>query len=424
MHAPEIVAPSPRVRAGLAAALAVALVVFAGGPAAGDDAGVEAASGALLERTPGETRALLVVQNGKVLLERYRPGFDAGTRFVSWSMAKSVTALALGVLVDEGKLKLDEPAPIALWQRAGDPRGAITLRHLLNMSAGLAHQEAGEGGRPIQNADTVRILFTDAALDSASHATTRPLEHPPGVQFKYSTATTHIIAEIVTDAVAPGRAPAERRASLAAWFAERFWRPLGITTAEWDFDASGRFLGGSLLHMTARDWSRLGELMLARGVAPDGRRIVSSRWIDIMTTKAPALNTEQYGGHVWLNRPPREGQPQVLFHPRGGDDTYAMVGHLGQYVVVVPSKAAVVVRLGKTANVERGPLRNELGRLIDALPTRRKAYNDQGAAAFETAYARLARRIDAFPALPLEHRPLAAHHDELRAIGRLDEAAP
>jgi CubicO group peptidase (beta-lactamase class C family) len=347
---------------------AVSLVLIGGAVLARAPAGVEAASQALFGSTPGETRALLVVQDGKVVHERYRDGFDAETRLVSWSMAKTVTALALGILVDEGRLRLDAPAPVTSWRQPGDPRGAITLRHLLNMSAGLAHQEAGEGGRPIQTADTVRLLFTDAAHDTVGHAASRPLEAAPGTTFRYSTATTQILAGLITDAVTQERDPAKRRARMAAWFQERLWAPLGITSAEWDFDAAGVFLGGSLLHMTTGDWARLGQLMLARGRAPDGRRLVSEPWVDVMVTKAPAENTTQYGGHVWLNRAPREGQPQVLFHPRGGEGTYAFVGHLGQYVVVVPSKQAVVVRLGKTANKDRGPIRDELGRLIDALP--------------------------------------------------------
>ena len=81
----------------------------------------------------GETRALLLVQNGKVAAERYAPGYGPDTRFVSWSMAKTITGIMIGMLVADGRLRLDESAPVELWQRTGDPRGEITLRQLLQM---------------------------------------------------------------------------------------------------------------------------------------------------------------------------------------------------------------------------------------------------------------------------------------------------
>jgi CubicO group peptidase (beta-lactamase class C family) len=301
------------------------------------------------------------------VVERYRDGFDAKVRFVSWSMAKSVTATAIGILVDEGRLRLDDPAPVPAWRAGDDPRGKITIRHLLNMSSGLQHQEGSEGGKPIHTADTVRLLFTDGAQDTAAYAASRPLAHPPGTHWQYSTATTHILAEIVANAITAAKEPSQRRRDTVAWFKGRLWDPLGITTAEWDFDARGLFLGGSLLHMTAADYLRLGRLYLDRGLAPDGRRIVSETWLAAALAKAPAANNNQYAGQFWLNTGPSPTQQPVLFHPAGGADTFAMLGHLGQYVIVVPSKRAVIVRLGKTANADRGPVRTELGRLIDAL---------------------------------------------------------
>ncbi|MEQ8773456.1 MAG: serine hydrolase domain-containing protein, partial [Erythrobacter sp.] len=87
----------------------------------------------------GETRAVLVMADGERAAERYAQGYDADTRFVSWSMAKSVTAVMIGMLVADGLLALDAPAPVELWQRPGDPRAAITLRHLLQMRSGLRH---------------------------------------------------------------------------------------------------------------------------------------------------------------------------------------------------------------------------------------------------------------------------------------------
>jgi hypothetical protein len=120
----------------------------------------------------GETRALLVWHDGRLIAERYGPGYDRNTRFISWSMAKSVTGVLIGMLVSDGRLRLDDPAPIPLWQRPGDPRGEITLRQLLQMRSGLRHVEAGD---PPYRSDEVRMLFLDGRDDMARYAEAQPL---------------------------------------------------------------------------------------------------------------------------------------------------------------------------------------------------------------------------------------------------------
>lgn len=313
----------------------------------------------------GETRALLIWRNGALASESYGAGYTAETRFVSWSVAKTVTAIALGMLIDEGKLNLDQPAPIAIWRTAADGREAISIRHLLTMTAGLKHQEGGEGPEAIERADTVRLLFSDGAQDAATYAVTRPLVHMPGTHWQYSTATSHVLAEIITATITPSRDPADRRRVMAQWFQQRLWTPLGITSAEWDFDGAGLFLGGSMLHMTAGDYGRLGQFMLARGVSPSGQRLLSEAVFGELLRKANATNNNHYAGHLWLNTGPSGQQPRVLFHPRGGADTFAFVGHLGQYVIVAPSRQMVIVRLGKSTRPQRELLMDAVGAFID-----------------------------------------------------------
>jgi len=121
----------------------------------------------------GETRALVVMQNGKLAAERYAPGYGPDTRFVSWSMAKTVTAVMIGMLVADGRLRLDERAPVELWHRSGDARGEITLRQLLQMRSGLRHTEAGD---PPYESSEVRMLFLDGRDDMARWAEEQPLE--------------------------------------------------------------------------------------------------------------------------------------------------------------------------------------------------------------------------------------------------------
>src|SRR5690606_24058653 len=92
----------------------------------------------------GETRALLVMHAGEMAAERYGEGYGPATKFVGWSMSKTITGVLIGILVADGRLRLDDSPPIPRWQRAGDPRGEITLRQLLQMRSGLRHEEQAD----------------------------------------------------------------------------------------------------------------------------------------------------------------------------------------------------------------------------------------------------------------------------------------
>lgn len=314
-----------------------------------------------------ETRALVVLQDGVPVIERYGAGYGPDNRFISWSMAKSLTSTLIGQLVAERRLVLDAPAPVSEWRRRpGDPRARITLRQLLHMSSGLAHRESGE---PLRGADTIRILYTDQARDAAGAAKARPLEARPGARYEYSTATSVILADIVQRTIAPGaRTAAERRRAMRSHMLERLIRPAAMPSLVCEFDAAGTMLGGSLCHASARDWARFGQMYLDRGVV-DGRQVVPAAWVDFVRTPAPTDGG--YGGHFWLNRARPAGRDPALFPESGPSDAYAAIGHLGQYIVVVPSKRLVVVRLGKTQDEALGPVRRGIGRLVNAFPSHR-----------------------------------------------------
>lgn len=317
-------------------------------------------------QTPG-TRALLVMHAGGAPYVRYAPGFGAHNRFLSWSMAKSVTATAIGILVRQGVLTLDAPAPVSAWHTPGDPRAQITLRHLLHMTAGLRHREGVSAKeQTIESADTPRMLFMDGAQDVARYAKAARLDHPPGTVWAYSTATTMIVSDIIANAIAPNAAPIARRRATMDWFQRALFQPLGITTAQWDFDSRGTFLGGSMLTMSLDDWGRLGLLYLNQGRAPNGQALIDPSWIDFVAKPTPG--NPEYGAHFWLNAPPLPTHEPVLTYPRGPRDAFGMVGHLGQYMMIIPSKKAVIVRLGKTFDEDMHAVRTALGALVDALP--------------------------------------------------------
>lgn len=305
-----------------------------------------------------ETRAVIVMQGGRIITERYGSGYHENTRFVSWSMAKSITGVMIGMLISDGRLRLDEPAPIPTWQRPGDPRGEITLRQLLQMRSGLRHAEAIQ---PPWKSDEVRMLFLDGRDAMARYAEDQPLQHEPGRKWVYSSATSVILADLAARVLAPAPDPESRRKAVADYLRTRLFEPAGMRSMLPEFDASGTLIGGSLIHGTARDWARFGEFLRNRG-AVAGAQLVPRQWIDFMVTPSP--REAQYGAQIWLNRTPTSGRP-ALFPGKGPRDLFACLGHLGQYVMVSPSRRLVVVRLGKTQEDRLDPVTARLGELVD-----------------------------------------------------------
>lgn len=311
-----------------------------------------------------ETRAVIVIQDGQVVAERYRTGYGPATRLIGWSMSKSITATLIGQLVGEGRLKLDAPAPVPAW--AGDARKAITLRQLLQMSAGLRHDELGEPA--VQDSDTNRALFADVSADAAAFAASRPLQSPPGTVYNYSSLTSIILSDIAVRAIAPtATTPATRRTAMRAYLKSHLVDPV-MPSLVCEFDAAGTMIGGSFCHATARDWARFGQMYLDDGRF-EGRMIVPAAWVAFVRT--PASTNASYGGHFWLNLPDATMKRPALFPDQGPADTYAAVGHLGQWVAVTPSKRLVVVRLGKTQDEQLPPVKAALGALVNSYPDRR-----------------------------------------------------
>jgi CubicO group peptidase (beta-lactamase class C family) len=290
----------------------------------------------------GETHALVVIQGGRLVLERYADGFGPDNTYPSWSKAKSITQALVGIAVGDGKLDVMARADVPEWSATGDPRGAITLDLLLRMSSGLAFIEDYVPEHP---SDAIAMLFGEGADDVAHYAASQPLAHPPGRFWSYSSGTTNIASRSLAralDAFGP---------DFEAFMRARLFEPLGMASATPKFDAAGTFIGSSYCFCTARDFARFGLLYLRDGVW-DGRRILPPGWVDYARTETWAQPNDDgpYGAHWCLGL--------------GGPGSFSANGYDGQYTVVVPDLDMVVVRHGATPLARKEAPKAWLGELI------------------------------------------------------------
>lgn len=280
-----------------------------------------------------DTRAIVVVQGGAIVAERYAPGFDQNTELLGWSASKSIMGTLVGILVDDGVPKLDDPAPVPEWQGKDDPRAKITLRQLLTMSSGLSFVESYLPGN-----DSIKMLFE--AGDMGALAATLPLKHEPGTNWSYSSGTTNILSRIVFQATGGTLEGMTRFAQ------KRLFEPTGMTSALIEPDEAGVLVGSSYAYATARDWARYGLLHLNKGKA-GGKQLLSQQWLDFAVTPTPAAPQPVYGAQLWLNVAEADGEHRKLF-PDVPADTVMARGHNFQIVAAIPSQDAVIVRLGWT----------------------------------------------------------------------------
>lgn len=301
-------------------------------PAGVDAAALQAASDWAFNRESPQqvTLSLLVVHRGKIIHERYAPGVDMTTRTRTWSTAKSIAATLIGMLVDQKKMSLDEPLGLEWLPRAQgpekDPRRAITLRHVLNMSSGL--ETVDNGG--LEYATGSGMAYW-AGASSVRGALNRGLIREPGTNWDYENYDTLLAVAAMKRAIGNDRAYLEfpRKALLDR---------IGMRNTLVSTDRFGDFILSSQVYTNARDLARLGLLYLNDGVW-NGERLLSKEWIQFVRTPAPATAARgnEYGGHWWLVPDRRTDVPK---------DAYSTAGNRGQFAIVVPSHDLVIVRRG------------------------------------------------------------------------------
>ena len=285
------------------------------------------------------TRAVIVVRDGRIVAERYAEGYGIDTAILGFSATKSVISALIGILVREGKLSLDQPAPVAAWQGAGDPRHSITVDHLLRHTAGLALGSSLSASLGAALEPVNRMKFMES--DMAAYAERIELETPPGSAWNYHDGNTIILSHLIRNA-AGGRV-----SDVLRFARQELFGPLGMRKVTLEFDAAGTPEGSSQMLATTRDWARFGMLYLNDGVVA-GKRILPEGWVNYSASPTPSAWVG-YGAGFWTNRGDSYGAIYRIEHgwPR---DAFFAKGTIGQYVIIVPSERLVIVRLGTSPN--------------------------------------------------------------------------
>jgi CubicO group peptidase (beta-lactamase class C family) len=288
-----------------------------------------------------QTRAILIVHNGRLVAERYAAGITKDTPLLGWSMAKSIINALVGLLVKQGELSINQTVPIPEWSGT-DPRAKITLDQMLRMSSGLKFDETD--GAIIS--DVTKMLFRQP--DAAAYAIAKSLQDAPDSHWHYSSGTTNIICRIIREKTGGSIAGAVQ------FMHRELFQPLDIKHAVIEPDASGNLVGSSFMYATAREWVRFGLLYLQDGVW-NGKRLLPEGWVKYSSTPTHTAEKGQYGAHFWTNGGAAADPGKQPF-PSLPADLYYAAGYKGQRLVIIPSRQLVVLRLGWSDDYNMEPL--------------------------------------------------------------------
>lgn len=306
-------------------------------------------------------RAVIVIKDGELLAETYGADFDENTRLLGWSMTKTVTAMLLGTAFND-QFTTQSNQLFAQW--GDDSRNQISVSDLMGMSSGLQWNE-GYGSV----SDVTRMLYLEP--DMAAFASSQPLETPTdAAKFHYSSGTTVMLSSIWQDMVGDSNGTAPRA---LAWPHTQLFGPIGMGSAVMETDARGTYVGSSYLYATARDWARLGQLLLNDGNW-HGKQILPEGYVQWMLephedSLGPWGNFEYANGQIWMHGAsagtPEGEDPDAGY--RLPPDTRWFLGHDGQSMAVVPSQNLVVLRMGLTPSHLKYKPQRLLAGVLDAI---------------------------------------------------------
>lgn len=275
------------------------------------------------------TRSLLVVYDGTVVGEEYAEGISKDTKLLGWSMAKTVTAALIGILVKERKLTVNERAPFPEWNKPSDKKQDILIRHLLQQTSGLDFEE-----NYTKSCDVTKMLFQNGNM--AAYVLARPLIHDPGTVFNYSSGNSNLLSMVIRKTVG--------EKNYQAFPYDSLFYPAGMYNTLLEQDAAGTFVGSSYIYATTRDYARFGLLYLNGGKI-NGVQILPPDWVKQSVLPSAADKFNQYGYQLWLNGKDEKNPTQKIY-PSGPDDLYFADGVAGQRIIIIPSKKTVIVRMG------------------------------------------------------------------------------
>jgi len=323
-------------------------------PAGVDTVKLREAVDAAFATPEGLTAAFVVVHSGRIVAERYGNGAHKDMQLESWSMGKSITGTLVGLLIQQGALRLEDPAPVPEWRKTpDDPRAKIRVMDLMRMSSGLRFSRGSP--EDIAGYHDHDLIYT-GALDAFRFSTTRPLQFEPNTFGRYRNADPLTLGMLVRDAV-------RKRGEEYLTFPQRaLFDKIGIRRQVLETDPYGNFLLTGYDYGTGRNWARLGMLYVNDGVW-QGERLLPEGFVKFVSTPAPAWGDSSYGGMVWVNG---RGQWRL---PR---DAFAFRGAGGQDVSVVPSRDLVIVRMGHFPGARAGgaDLQRAHALLMEAIPAR------------------------------------------------------
>ena len=276
---------------------------------------------------------IVIVQDGKVRLERYGLGFDATGRWTSFSVAKSFTSTLVGAAVQDGAIKsLDDKVSQYIPDLRGSAYDDVTVRQLLTMSSGVRWNEDYED--PKADVAQFNVAQPDPGVDATvSYLRKLPRAHPPGEVWHYNTGETNLIGVLVSSAV---------KKPLAQYLQEKIWQPAGMEApATWLKGKTGHEIAGCCLQAATRDFARFGLFVLAGGKTPQGQQIVPADWFAAATVKQKDIGEPGRGyGYQWWTY---------------DDGSVAAQGIFGQGIFIDPKRKLVIASNANWTRATKGP---------------------------------------------------------------------
>lgn len=279
------------------------------------------------------TAGLVIVQDGKLRLERYGLGFDGQGRWTSFSVAKSFTSTLVGAAVQDGAIRsLDDKVSQYIPGLKGSAYDDVSVRQLLTMSSGVRWNEDYEDPRS-DVAEFNRAKPEEGLDATVSYMRKLPRAHPPGEVWHYNTGETNLIGVLVSSATGK---------TLSAYLQEKVWQPAGMEgQATWLLGKSGHEIGGCCLQAATRDYARFGLFVLTGGKARDGRRMVPDDWFSQATTRQKDIGRPGRGyGFQWWTY---------------DDGTFAAQGIFGQGIFIDPKRKLVIASNADWPRASAGP---------------------------------------------------------------------